>query len=206
MPQPLPQTEAVPVAAAQPTLAARLASLFPGGQFLRYLSVGAFNTVFGYLTFAVILTLLNQALPARLLYLTVVLASVLSTPLNITVAFLGYKFFVFRTHGNFLSEWLKCFAVYGTSMIPGLVALSALTRFLQGSIHRHAAWLHVELAHLEQHLSGHPLAFVQHIANARSMAGYLAGAVIIGVSTIYSFIGHKKITFRQRPAPVSETP
>jgi putative flippase GtrA len=32
------------------------------------------------------------------------------------------------------------------------------------------------------------------------MAGYIAGAVVIGVSTIYSFIGHKKVTFRQKAA------
>jgi putative flippase GtrA len=30
------------------------------------------------------------------------------------------------------------------------------------------------------------------------MAGYVAGAVVIGVSTVYSFVGHKKITFRSR--------
>ena len=103
----------------------------PRGQFFRYLCVGVFNTFFGYINFAVILTLLNTVLPVRFLYLTVVLASILSVPLNITVAYLSYKFFVFRTKGNYLGEWFKCFAVYGTGMIPGLVALSALTRFLQ---------------------------------------------------------------------------
>ena len=193
---PIPQNPSVPPGPLQ-----RLVNLFPGGQFLRYLCVGAFNTVFGYITFVVILTLLNAALPARLLYLTVILASMLSTPLNITVAYLGYKFFVFRTKGNFLGEWLKCFAVYGTGMIPGLIALSALTRFLQSSIHAHADWLHAHLTAIEGHLSGHPLAFVQHYATGKAMAGYIAGGVIIGVSTIYSFVGHKKITFRQKPAP-----
>jgi putative flippase GtrA len=180
----------------------RLVSLFPGGQFARYLCVGVFNTVFGYITFAITLTLLNLALPAHLLYLTVILASILSTPLNITVAYFGYKFFVFRTQGNFLREWLKCFAVYGTGMIPGLIALSALTRFLQSTIHRHAVWLHVQLAAAEQHLSGHALALLQHVATGKAMAGYIAGAVVIAVSTIYSFIGHKKITFHQKAAPV----
>jgi len=181
----------------------RLAELFPGGQFVRYLGVGAFNTLFGYISFAVVLTLLNSALPARFLYLTVVAASVLSTPLNITVAYLGYKYFVFRTRGNFLREWLKCFAVYGTGMIPGLVALSALTRFLQSVIHGHAAALHALLAAVEQHLSGGLLAGVERIATGKAMAGYLAGAIVIGVSTIYSFVGHKKITFRQKTPSVA---
>lgn len=176
----------------------RLVDLFPAGQFVRYLCVGAFNTLFGYATFVVSLTLLNAMLPARWLYLTVVLASVLSTPFNITVAYLGYKFFVFRTHGNYLREWLRCFAVYGSSMIPGLVALSALTRFLQSTIHRHAARLHLYLDAAERHLSGHPLALLRYIATGKAMAGYIAGALVIGVSTVYSFVGHKKITFRPR--------
>jgi putative flippase GtrA len=30
------------------------------------------------------------------------------------------------------------------------------------------------------------------------MAGYIAGALVIGVSTIYSFVGHKTITFRTK--------
>jgi putative flippase GtrA len=176
----------------------RLVHLFPGGQFVRYLCVGAFNTLFGYLSFVVILTLLNAVLPARFLYLTVILASMLPVPLNITVAYLTYKFFVFRTKGNYLGEWLKCFAVYGTGMIPGLVAISALTRFLQLVIHQHAATLHVFLNAVGRHLSGRPLAFLQHIATGKAMAGYIAGAVVIGATTIYSFVGHKWVTFRVR--------
>jgi putative flippase GtrA len=193
---PIPQDPFIPKARLQ-----RLVNLFPAGQFIRYFSVGVFNTLFGYITFVVVLTLLNAALPGRLLYLTVILASILSTPLNITVAYFGYKFLVFRTKGNYLGEWLKCFAVYGTGMIPGLVALSALTRFLQSMIHRHAASLHVLLSAAEDHLSGRPLSFLQHIATGKAMAGYVAGAVVIALSTIYSFVGHKKVTFRiQEPA------
>jgi putative flippase GtrA len=176
----------------------RIVHLFPGGQFVRYLCVGVFNTIFGYFSFAVILTLLNAVLPARFLYLTVILASMLPVPLNITVAYLSYKFFVFRTKGNYLAEWLKCFAVYGSGMIPGLVALSAVTRFLQSMIHRHASSLHIFLGAIERHLSGRPLVFVQHIANGKAMAGYIAGALVIGISTIYSFVGHKTITFRPK--------
>ena len=188
---PIPQAPFIPRRRLQ-----RIVHLFPGGQFVRYVCVGAFNTLFGYINFAVILALLNMALPVRFLYLTVVLASILSVPLNISVAYFGYKFFVFRTKGNYLGEWIKCFAVYGTGMIPGLVALSALTRFLQSIIHGHAASLHVFLSAAERHLSGRPLALLQHIATGKAMAGYIAGAVMIGVSTIYSFVGHKKVTFR----------
>jgi putative flippase GtrA len=190
---PIPQDPFIPKGRLQ-----RLVNLFPAGQFVRYLCVGAFNTFFGYISFAITLTLLNAVLPAHLLYLTVILASILSTPLNITVAYFGYKFLVFRTKGNYLGEWVKCFAVYGTGMIPGLVALSALTRFLQSIFHAHAAALHVFLSSVERHLNGRPLVFLQHIATGKAMAGYIAGAVVIGVSTIYSFVGHKKVTFRTK--------
>jgi putative flippase GtrA len=188
---PIPQNPFLPKGRLQ-----RLANLFPPGQFVRYLCMGVFNTLFGYVSFAVALTLLNAILPSRLLYLTVILASILPTPLTITVAYLGYKFLVFRTKGNYLGEWLKCFAVYGTSMVPSLVALSALTRFLQSMIHSHAGSLHVVLSAVERHLSGRLLAFLQHIATGKAIAGYIAGAVVIAVSTVYSFVGHKKITFR----------
>jgi putative flippase GtrA len=190
---PIPQNPFIPGRRLQ-----RLVHLFPGGQFIRYLCVGVFNTLFGYLSFALILTLLNAVLPARFLYLTVILASILPLPLNITIAYLTYKFFVFRTKGNYLGEWLKCFAVYGTGMIPALVALSALTRFLQSIIHVHADSLHIFLGTVERHLSGRLLAFFQHIATGKAIAGYIAGAIVIGISTIYSFVGHKKVTFRTK--------
>jgi putative flippase GtrA len=196
---PIPQDPFIPKGRLQ-----RLVNLFPAGQFVRYVCMGVFNTFFGYISFAVALTLLNALLPAHLLYLTVILASILPTPLNITVAYFGYKFLVFRTRGNYLGEWLKCFAVYGTGMIPGLVALSALTRFLQSMIHAHAASLHVFLSTVEGHLSGPLLAFVQHIPTGKAMAGYIAGAIVIGVSTIYSFVGHKTVTFRTKE--VAKTP
>jgi putative flippase GtrA len=173
-------------------------NLFPAGQFVRYLCVGAANTLFGYIFYVLLLTLLNTLLPTRWLYLTVVLASVLSTPLNITFAYFGYKLFVFRTEGNYLREWFKCFAVYGAGMIPGLVALSALTRFLQSMFHSHSVLLHVWLNAVERHLSGHSLTLLQYVATGKAMAGYIAGAIVIGVSTIYSFVGHKKITFRTK--------
>jgi putative flippase GtrA len=159
---PIPQEPFLPKRRLQ-----RVVALFPPWQFARYLCVGGFNTVFGYGTFALVLTLLNRVVPNHLMYLTAVLASVISTPLNITVAYFGYKIFVFKTKGNYLLEWLKAFAVYGTGMIPGLVALGGLTRLLQSVM-------------------------------GKALAGYVAGAVVIGLSTIYSFVGHKKVTFRSR--------
>lgn len=167
---------------------------------MRYLCVGVTNTVFGYLTYAIAFTLLGAFFSRGFLYLAAPLAAVVSTPINITFAYLGYKFFVFRTKGNYLREWLKCFAVYGTGMIPGLLALGAITRLLQGLFHNHAPQLLPVLTALESHLSGRPLAALQHIGHASAMAGYLAGAITMGFTTIFGFIGHKKVTFATKPS------
>ena len=148
----------------------RLAGLFPAGQLVRYLCVGAFNTLFGYSSFSLTLFLLNRIVPAKELYITVIAASLISTPLNITVAYFGYKLFVFKTKGNYLREWIKCFGVYGVGILPGLFVLSGLTRMLQSMLHMPRG------------------------------AGYLAGAIVQGFTVIFSFLGHKNITFRQPPA------
>jgi len=173
----------------------RFISLFPPGQFFRYLAVGVFNTLFGYATYVFFFTIFSSITSARHPALIAPLAALVSMPLNITVAYFGYKIFVFKTHGNYLAEWFKCFGVYGVGMLPGLIALSAITRLLQAFMHRHALALHNLLALVESHLSGRPLAFVAHIAQGPIMAGYIAGALVQGFTVIASFVGHKKVTF-----------
>ena len=116
-PVPIPQNPDIPKGRLS-----RIVNRLPKGQFLRYLCVGIWNTFFGYLSFAAFLFLFSHLLPQRFLYLAVVVASLVSTPLNITVAYLCYKFFVFRTSGNYLIEWLRCFAVYGVGMLPACLS------------------------------------------------------------------------------------
>ena len=133
----------------------------PQGQFLRYLMVGAWNTLFGYSTYALFTALLMPKI--RFGY---ILASALSSLLNITVAYFGYKFFVFKTKGNYIVEWFRCILVYGSGMVPGLVLLPLL----------------VEGLHYGFHL--------------QRSAPYIAGAILMGVGVIYSFFGHKHFSFR----------
>ncbi|RXH56499.1 GtrA family protein [Granulicella sibirica] len=185
----------------------RLVGLFPKGQFIRYLCVGVFNTLFGYGTFVITLALLNAFVPAPFLPLTVVLASIISTPFNITVAYFGYKLFVFRTKGNHLIEWLRCFAVYGTGMIPGLLALSALTRFFQTSIDAHHTLLASALHHTEAILHlGSKSPILQKFISGKTAPGNIAGAIVTGFSTIYSFVGHKKFSFKPAKARTLKHP
>ena len=154
-------------------LLSRLTAHIPPGQFARYVVVGVWNTVFGYSTFAGIYYLLHrERIPAAYIY-----AMVLSNFINITVAFFGYKIFVFKTKGNYLSEWMKAMAVYWSGFLPGLLLMPLLVKGLTYG------------AHLKE------------------SAPYIANAMLLGFGVIYSFIGHKNVTFRVPPEKeLEETP
>jgi putative flippase GtrA len=133
------------------------------GQFVRYIVVGGFNTVFGPGLFA-LLTWRFKGLGSYSYMYAAVLANVIA----ISVAFLGYKWFVFRTRGNYLIEWIRCFGVYGGSALIGLAALPILVPILRHALHK------------------------------PEQAPYIAGAFLTIVTMLSSFFGHKNFSFRQR--------
>lgn len=135
----------------------------PPEQFGRYLIVGVCNTIFGYASYAV----LTAALTPRVPY-GYVLAGALSSLLSITFAFLNYKFFIFKTKGNYLREWLRCLLVYSGGIAVG-TALLPLTVFA-----------------------------IRISTRATESAPYIAGALLMGVNVILSFLGHKKFSFGPR--------
>jgi putative flippase GtrA len=135
----------------------------PRLQFLRYIVVGAFNTLFSYGVFALLTWLMRGLGSYSYMY-----AAVLSNFVAISVAFLGYKWFVFRTKGNYLIEWIRCFGVYGTSALIGIGGLPVLVTILR-----------------------------RLLPNPNS-APYLAAAIITVVSMVFSFFGHKNVSFKQR--------
>lgn len=147
-------------------IGAALFRRLPPGQFVRYLAVGLWNTAFGYTTFALLTAALDRYIPHS--YLA---ASLLSSVLSITVAYLGYKWFVFKTKGNYLREWGRAVAVYGSTILLGL----ALLPMLVFSIRR---------------LGVQP-----------KTAPYLAGAVVTGITVVVSFFGHRHISFKSPPRP-----
>ena len=194
---PLPQNPDVPTGRL-----ARLVRLFPKGQFVRYLTVGVWNTFFGYCSYAAFLFVFSHLLPQRFLYLAVVVASLISTPLNITMSYFCYKFFVFHTKGNYLMEWLRCFAVYGLGMLPGLLILSALTRILQTWLHAHRVPLVSMLHQMQAAVADHAtlVSLLSHASNSKAAAGYIAGAIVMGFTTISGFVGHRKFSFKPAKA------
>jgi putative flippase GtrA len=130
-------------------------------QFMRYVLVGGFNTVFGYSVFALFNWLFRGLGTYSYLY-----AAVLANVIVISVAFLGYKWFVFRTRGNYLVEYIRCFGVYGSSALIGLAGLSILVPILRRVLHQ------------------------------PERAPYIAGALLTVVTVVFSFVGHKNISFR----------
>jgi len=141
----------------------RLTSHIPPGQFGRYLLVGAWNTLFGYSDYAVLTYMLGPVVPH-----SYIAASIIAAPLNMTVAYLGYKWFVFKTRGNYLREWSRCMVVYGSAMVLGILLLP-LVVFL-----------------------------VRVTTGLDRSAPYIAGALLMGFGVIYSFLGHKNFSFRAR--------
>jgi putative flippase GtrA len=102
--------------------------LIPDNQVIRYLIVGGWNTVFGYSLFALLYFLLS----ARIHYLVI---AIISSIIAITMAYAGYKIFVFKTKGNYLHEYLKFYVVYGFSMILGLILLPIFVEFLKMNVY-----------------------------------------------------------------------
>lgn len=133
---------------------------FPPGQFGRYLVVGLVNTGFAYGMYAALTAILTPHIP-----FAYVVASLISGFANITFAFLNYKWFIFRTKGNYLREWSRCILVYGGTAAV-VTAVLPVTVFL-----------------------------VRHLTPADRSAPYIAGALLMGANVIAGFLGHKHFSF-----------
>lgn len=139
----------------------RLTGHIPAGQFGRYLLVGAWNTVFGYGSFAFFTAILSPMIPHGYIF-----ASVISSLLNISVSFFGYKWFVFKTEGHYLREWIRCVGVYSGGILFGVLMLPIL------------------------------VAVIRRNTRLFAEAPYIAGAILTAFMVLYSFLGHKKFSFR----------
>lgn len=170
--------------------APRTFRFLPSWQFVQYLLVGGWNTAFGYFTYAALTWLLSRRLAHAYMY-----AAVIGNFINITVAFLGYKWFVFKTRGNYLKEWLRCFVVYGTAALPGLLLLPILVSAL-------VYVLHVPTGAT----TGHATQFqftANYLRSTFVTAPYIAGAMLTATTVVFSFFGHKHFSFRQSKDPVA---
>jgi putative flippase GtrA len=93
-----------------------------------YLVVGGWNTVFGYGEWAVLQFLLGE----HLHYLVIV---VISWPIAVLNAYLGYRYLVFRSRGPILRELPRFASVYVTTLLATLVVLPIALHVLPFSIY-----------------------------------------------------------------------
>lgn len=94
----------------------KFASFWLQNKKMRYLIAGAWNTLFGYGLMVVLFKCLSS-------YLHLVVIALISSFFSITVSFLSYKIFVFRTVGNWFTEWLRSFVVYGGATVFSIALL-----------------------------------------------------------------------------------
>ena len=94
---------------------------------LRYLVVGGFNTAIGYGIGVGSYLLLASHLP-------ILLIGVIGNVIAISISFVTYKIFVFKTQGQWLTEYAKAFVVYGAMALLGIALLWLLVGHLQLSI------------------------------------------------------------------------
>jgi putative flippase GtrA len=146
---------------------AALRRVLPSGEVIRFLIVGVSNTLSSLAIYSGFVILFGHLLPGHGKEVIAEIAFIVSTPIGITIAFLCYKHFVFRTKGNYLKEYLRCFAVYSVTFPAGLIILPTATHL----------FLRVVLT--------------------RPYAAILAGIVNSGIIACYSYFGHKKFSFKR---------
>ncbi len=91
---------------------------------LRFLVVGAWNTLFGFAAFAL---LFRATRPWDVHFVWV---SLVTNVFAVTNAFLGYKLFVFRTKGDWLGEYVRFWMSYALTISIHLSSLWVAVTFL----------------------------------------------------------------------------
>lgn len=85
-------------------------------QEFRYLVIGLFNTFLGYSLGLLLYACLSA-------WLHVLAIGMLASAIAISIAFCLQKVLVFRTSGNWMTEYLKCWLVYGGGAVCGAILL-----------------------------------------------------------------------------------
>jgi putative flippase GtrA len=135
-----------------------------GDERVRFLLVGGFNTLFGYLLFIIFELSLGDLVGGWVGDLVSLFASY---AIATVVAFVLHRHFTYRVtgSGNVLVDYLRFVSVYLVSLAINAVVLPLL----------------VEFAHLE---------------------AILAQGLIVVITTLVSYFGHKFFSFRRKPSVV----
>jgi len=79
---------------------------------IKYFIVGGWNTLFGIGFYTFLIMFFGQK--------HYLLLSILGNIVSITQAYICYKIFVFKTKGNVVKEYLRCYAVYGIGFLSSV--------------------------------------------------------------------------------------
>ena len=86
---------------------------------IKYLIAGGYNTIFGFGVFSGLYLLLAH----QVHYLFI---AMVTQVIGITNSFLVYRYFVFKSRGNIIYEYLRIYVVYGVSFVLGILLLALL--------------------------------------------------------------------------------
>lgn len=89
---------------------------------IRYLLAGGWNTLFGYSISTSFYYLFSK-------YVHIIVLLVIANILAISMAFLTYKLFVFKTKGNWWREYIRSYLVYGGTALMGIAVLWYMVDF-----------------------------------------------------------------------------
>jgi putative flippase GtrA len=143
--------------------AGQIYRILPSKLFSRYIIVGAWNTLFGYSVYVCLTWVFTGRIPYG--YMA---AAVAGNIISITQSFLSYKFLVFKTRGNYMQEYIRCWVVYGSSFLVGLIMLPIAVNLMR-------------LVLPEENIG---------------MAPYIGGAILLIFTVLISFIGHREFSFK----------
>lgn len=148
-----------------------LKDCFPKRLLGIYLIIGIWNTVFGTGAYFGCVRLFNSV--GRFGYM---IGAVLSSIIGVTQSFLSYKWFAFKTKGNYLSEYIKCWTVYGTATLINTALLPVIVEITRCVLSQ----------------------------EYKTYAPYIGGVLLTGVTVLISFVGHSKFTFKHADSAIEE--
>jgi putative flippase GtrA len=147
------------------------------GRGIRYLLASVCNTLFGICTTLAITRLFLVLAPSQAKLMGTA-AMLLASFLGIAFSFLTYKWFVFRTKGNYLQEYARSLMVYLPSIAINTLAVAPLS----------AAFNFVNVP-------------IESLTKINGASVYLASVLLLVTTFILSFFGHKHISFRSAIDP-----
>jgi putative flippase GtrA len=94
------------------------------GKKIDYIIAGIWNTIFSYLIF-IALYYCNKTYK-----LHIIIILICSQIISLTQAYVIYKFFVFKTKGDFVREYFRFYLVYGFSFIINIILIYIFVNIL----------------------------------------------------------------------------